>query len=172
MSERQTFRERIITSLFSHFPSLAERWAKSFDAVKSDEVPWTPFTKDIPECRVALVTTAGVHLESQEPFDMEDEKGDFSFREIPGDSGKDELMVTHKYYNHSGADRDINIIFPIDRLREMEASGEIGEVAPRHFGFMGHIVEGKVKGLMESSAPEVAKRLSDDGVDFVLLTPG
>lgn len=164
--------EKIITWLFSRFPAIAERWAKGFETVKVGDVPWAPFKEDISQCKVALVTTAGVHLKGQPPFDMEDIDGDFSFREIPGDVTIADLMITHKYYDHSDADKDINIVFPIERLREMAETGEIGGVAPRHYGFMGHIVKGKIDGLIREAAPEVAKRLTDDGADFVLLTPG
>ena len=170
--EKSTLRERISTYLFSRFPSLAERWAKSFEAVHAEDIPWTPFEKDISKCRVALVTTAGVHLKNQKLFDMDDENGDCTFREIPGDVGDGNLMITHKYYDHSHADKDINIVFPLDRLREMEARGEIGDVAPRHYGFMGHVLGSKIEPLIKETSPEVAKRLADDGVDFVILTPG
>lgn len=170
--EKSTLKERLITAIFSRFPFLAERWAKGFDAVSYGDTPWTPFTKDIPDCRVAIVTTAGVHLKVQEPFDMEDENGDHTCREIPGDVRDEDLTITHKYYDHTDADEDINIVFPIGRLREMAARGEIGEVAPRHFGFMGHILGDKLKTLVEETAPVVAENLKGDGVEAVLLTPG
>ena len=81
-------------------------------------------------------------------------------------------MVTHKYYDHSSADKDFNVVFPIDRLREMVSRGELGAVAPRHYGFMGHIADGKIEELMNVTAPVVARNLLGDGVDAVLLTPG
>jgi len=170
--ESKSIKERIITGLFSRFPSIAEQWAKGFKAVESSHIPWTPFTADLSKCKVALVTTAGVHMKSQEPFDMEDEEGDFSFREISGQSDVADLMITHKYYDHSDADRDINIVFPIERLKEMSKRGEIGGLSPRHYGFMGHIVGSKVELLINRTAPEIAKRLNDDGADIALLTPG
>jgi len=171
-AEKKRIEDRILTWAFSRFPALARRWAEGFDAVKGEGVPWAPFKKPLAGCRVALVTTAGVHLKSQVPFDMENGSGDATFREIPGDVDPGSLMVTHKYYDHSSADRDINVVFPIDRLRDMVARGEVGAVAPRHYGFMGHIVGDKVGELMELTAPVVAENLMGDGVDAVLLTPG
>jgi D-proline reductase (dithiol) PrdB len=171
-AEKMKFKEKLLTWFFSRFPVVAERWAESFDAVKGEGIPWTPFEKSLAECRVALVTTAGVHLKSQTPFDMDNESGDATFREIPGDIDTNDLMVTHKYYDHNSADKDINVVFPIDRLREMVTKGEVGAVAPRHYGFMGHIIDDKVRELIELTAPVVAENLLGDGVDAVLLTPG
>ncbi len=170
--EKQSFAETIITRLFSRFPSLAERWANSFEAVKSDSIPWAPFNKELSKCKVALVTTAGVHLQNQQAFDMEDEDGDYTFRGVPGDVSTKDLMITHKYYDHSHADEDVNIVFPIERLREMAASGEIGGVSPRHFGVMGHILGDKIKSLVHNSAPLIASKIKEDDADIALLTPG
>lgn len=170
--EDLTMKDKIITTLFSRFPFLAERWAESFEAIKSEEIPWTPFKKELSQCKVALVTTAGVHLTGQPAFDMVDEEGDYSFREVPSDVKIDDIMITHKYYDHSDADRDINIVFPIERLMELSDLGEIKSVASRHFGVMGHIVGSKLRQLIEKTAPHIASSLKEDGVDIALLTPG
>ena len=167
-----TLKDKIITKLFSRFPSLAERWAEGFDAVTSVDIPWTPFTRELSDCSVALVTTAGVHLTSQPVFDLQNEEGDYTFREIPFDVEIDDIMITHKYYDHSDADKDINIVFPLERLRELQNSGEIKSVAPRHFGLMGHITGSRLRHLIEKTAPDIAGRLKEDGVDIALLTPG
>ncbi len=165
-------KEKMITTLFSRFPSLAERWAEGFDAVSSVDIPWTPFKKEVSDCMVALVTTAGVHLKGQTVFNLDDEEGDYSFREIPSDVETNDIMITHKYYDHSDADKDINVVFPIERLRELSELGEIKSVAPRHFGLMGHIAGSKLKHLIDKTGPEIANRLKEDGVDIALLTPG
>lgn len=172
MAERQALGERLITKIFSRFPAVSEMWAKKFKAHKVEGIPWVPFVKELSKCKVAIVTTAGVHLKSQKPFDMEDKEGDPTFREVPGDAPREEFTITHKYYDHADADRDINIIFPIDRLSEMKEKGEIGEVAGLHYSFMGHILGRHLKTLVEETAIEVARRLKSAGVDAVLLTPG
>jgi D-proline reductase (dithiol) PrdB len=83
----------------------------------------------------------------------------------------DDLMITHNYYDHQDADQDINVVFPIKRLKEFEAEGMIGQVAPRHFSFMGHILGHHIESLVNRTGPEVAKMLKADGVDAVFLTP-
>jgi D-proline reductase (dithiol) PrdB len=133
--------------------------------------PWTQFDSDISKCRLALVTTSGVHLKSQTPFDMKDPAGDPTFREIPADTLPADLIITHNYYDHADADKDVNIVFPIERVHELKRSGEIGAVNHRHFSFMGHIMHHHIKTLLKETAPCVAKALKSDNVDAVILTP-
>ncbi len=167
----RTYKDRILAKFFTQFPGLVERWAKSQDFVVKSGSPWAPLSKDLKECRVALVTTAGVHLRSQAPHDMEDNRGDPTFREIPSWVQPEDLMITHNYYDHRDADQDINVVFPMQRLRELEAEGIIGGIAPRHFSFMGHIIAPHIDTLTNSTGPEVARMLKEDGVDAVFLTP-
>ncbi|NIO19364.1 MAG: hypothetical protein GTN76_01110, partial [Candidatus Aenigmarchaeota archaeon] len=163
----KTWKDRMFAKLFTRFPTLLDRWAKSHDFVNNVDIPWTPLLKDTRDSRIALVTTAGVHLRSQPPFDMEDKEGDPIFREIPAGAQIDDLMITHNYYDHRDADQDINVVFPIKRLEELEREGVIGQVAPRHFSFMGHIVGRYIETLVSRTGPEVAKRLKADSVDAV-----
>jgi D-proline reductase (dithiol) PrdB len=117
------------------------------------------------------VTTGGVHLKSQKPFDMKDPSGDPTFREIPADARPADLTITHNYYDHADADKDINVVFPIERVQELKQSNEIGDVNYRHFSFMGHIMHHHIKTLMKETAPSVAAALKSDEVDIVILTP-
>jgi len=119
-----------------------------------------------------LVTTAGVHQKDQPPFDMKDPNGDPTVRKIDGTHDLGNLTITHDYYDHSDADRDMNIVFPLDRLREIQAEGTLGALAPTHYGFMGHIDGPHIVRLIHESAPEVIRTLKQEGVDVVLLTPG
>jgi D-proline reductase (dithiol) PrdB len=162
---------RLFVQLYRRVPGLASRWARRHRLVEGREIPWAPIRKPVAESMIALVTTAGVHLKSQEPFDMEDQHGDPSFRDIPADTPRADLMITHKYYDHSLADRDINVVLPLDRMRELAAERRIGGIAPRAYGFMGHIDGPHVTTLIERTAPEVARRLKTDGVDAAVLTP-
>jgi D-proline reductase (dithiol) PrdB len=102
---------------------------------------------------------------------MKDPAGDPTFREIPADISHENLAITHNYYDHSDADKDINIVFPIERVLELKKFGDIGDVNRRHFSFMGHITNHHVHTLMRTTAPQVASALKADGVDIVILTP-
>ena len=81
-------------------------------------------------------------------------------------------MITHDYYDHTDAEKDLNIVFPIERLREFASEGIISKAADTHYSFMGHIMGPHIYTLMEVNAPEVAARLKKQKVDYVLLTPG
>ncbi|MBI5902628.1 MAG: hypothetical protein HZB84_03970 [Deltaproteobacteria bacterium] len=166
-------KNRILAKLLTRFPKLLDRIVASTPAAGVEGgVPWTPVKKRLKDSTVALVTTAGVQLKGQPLFDMMDKDGDPTWRELPSDTPKEAYTITHDYYDHTDADRDINIVFPIDRLREMRDAGLIGGLARTNYGFMGHIDGPHMETLVKKTAPEVARRLRDDGVDVALLTPG
>ena len=131
----------------------------------------TPLQKPLSACKVTLITTAGLSLPDQTPFDLSIRNGDSSFREIPSDISPQLLEMNQRSwsFDQTGILRDRNLALPLDRLREMQERGEIGALAPHCYSFMGSIV-GPAK-LMKESAPEVARRLKADAVDIVLLTP-
>src|SRR5437879_5776196 len=83
-------------------------------------IPYTPRSRELADSVIALVSTAGVHLREQEPYNVD---GDNTWRLLPGDVSANRLMVTHSHYNHQDANQDINCVFPIDRLRELAAEG-------------------------------------------------
>lgn len=165
-------KNRMIAKLATRFPLLSKRLVASYSPWESDEIPWAPLRKPLAQCTLSLVTTAGVHPRDQTPFDMRGREGDPSFRVIDGELALSDLMVTHDYYDHTDADRDMNIVFPLERLREFAREGMIGRPAPHHYGFMGHITGPHIMTLITRSAPEIVRRLKKDAVDAVLLTPG
>ena len=169
-------KNQILAKLFTRFPSLLKRvygkGAYDPEGLDLDVIPWTPIGKAVDKSRVAIVTTAGVHLKDQTPFDMKDPLGDPTFREIPDAAPLDDIRITHDYYDHTDAEKDINIVFPVERLREAVAAGEAGSVAPLHFSFMGHIDGEYVETLYNETAPAVAAKLKENGTDIALFTPG
>ena len=126
-----------------------------------------PATKPLKDAVVALATAAGVHLKSDKRFNL---AGDFTFREIPGNVHGDELMVSHGGYDNGDVNKDINCMFPIERLQELAKEGYIKAVAPFHYGFMGG--GGDQAKFTNETGPEIAQKLKDEGVDYVLMTAG
>ena len=161
----------VLVQIYKHLPWLRSRWARRRRFVEGRDIPWARLTKPLAESVVALVTTAGVHLKSQEPFNMDDPDGDPNFRAIPTDAPRSNLTITHKYYDHSSADRDINVVLPFDRMREFVAEKRIGGIGPFVYGFMGHIHGRHLRTLIEVSGPEVARQIKRDGAEAVILTP-
>lgn len=144
---------------------------KTYPWRRIDPIPPAPLRKPLTECRIALVTTAGLVPPGEAPFDGGVKGGDFSYRVIRGDADVRTLAEHHRSdsFDHAGILEDANLAFPLDRLSELAARGEIGEVAPRHLSFMGSITApGR---LIARTAPEAADLLVEDGVDVALLVP-
>ena len=127
---------------------------------------WTAPVKALSEMRVALVTTAGLHFRDEEAFEF----ADATFRPIPADRDANELVMSHSSVNfdRSGFADDVNLVLPIDRLRELAAAGTIGSAATVHYSFMGAGLE---PDRYEATAGQVAGLLKRDQVDAVFLTP-
>ena|SRR5436190_23682039 len=136
-----------------------------------DPVPFAPLRKPLGECRVALVSSAGMVLPNQRPFDERLRGGDWSWREIPAETAVESLRDTHRSasFDHAGMRADPNLAFPLDRLREVAAEGAIGAVAPRHASIMGSLTApGR---LVARTAPDIADVFAEDQVDVALLVP-
>ncbi|HEY7163842.1 MAG TPA: glycine/sarcosine/betaine reductase selenoprotein B family protein [Candidatus Binatia bacterium] len=134
-------------------------------------VPFTPFDRELSKATVALVTSAGVHRKDQPGFNIADDLGDLTFRIIKGDVNASDLMVTHHHYDHGDADADVNVVFPIEPLRELAAEGFIGAVAGEHIGYMGFTM--RLKDMYEQTAPEIASEIDKKSrADIVVLTGG
>lgn len=128
---------------------------------------WTEVIKPLNEMTIAIVTAAGVHLKSQDRFNF---SGDTSYRVIPGEEKTDNMMVSHGGYDNSDVNKDINSMFPIDRLRELKEEGYIRDIALSHIGFMGG--GGDVDVFKEKIGPEIANILKEENVDGVVITGG
>ena len=136
--------------------------------VNTEPPPFSRLTKPLSRCRVALISSGGVYHQDQEPFDVEG-KGDQTFREIPKDVDVRDLRVIHKGYNTTDTERDVNCVFPIERFRELEAAGVIGELASPTYTFMGRVFSRKA--LQKEMAPALAEKLVAAGVDIFYLVP-
>lgn len=165
-------KNKVVAKIITRFPTLGKRLVDSYTPWESEDIPWTPVTKPLHQSRVALITTAGVHHKAQTPFDMQDPDGDPTYREISAGTSLSDLMITHDYYDHADADKDMNIVFPLDRLNEFQQEKMIGRVADLHYSFMGHIDGPHISTLITQSAPEIARKLKAGGTDIALLTPG
>ncbi|HET7214616.1 MAG TPA: glycine/sarcosine/betaine reductase selenoprotein B family protein [Terriglobia bacterium] len=137
-------------------------------------VDWSPgarLAKPLAQSKIALISSAGVHLGGQLPFDLAFRGGDCSFRELPNTLDVRQLKISHRSsdFDQTGARKDANLVFPIDRFRELDQREEIAGLNYRHFSFMGSIsAPGK---LISDSAPRVAEMLREDSVDAVFLVP-
>lgn len=130
-----------------------------------DTTAWvTP--KPLAECTVAIVTSAALHRTSDDRFSA----GETEYRLLPADAR--DLVLGHwsPNFDRTGVAIDLNVVYPIDRLEELAASGTIGAVAPRHASFAGNQPD-DVATIRLDSGPRAAAELKADGVDVVILTP-
>jgi D-proline reductase (dithiol) PrdB len=132
-----------------------------------DDSPWTPFEKPLDQTCIALVSSGGIFREDQKPFDPW-AVNDLSFREIPVDTPLDKLKLSHNYFDHRDALRDLNCVFPIHRLNEFEKTGFIGRLAQTAITLgMGRLY--KRTALQNETVPKIVEQLKKQGTDAVLL---
>ena len=129
--------------------------------------PFTPLARPLSACRVAIVTTAGLHRRGDRPFGP----GDQSYRVIPSETPSADIVQSHTSigFDRTALMRDINVSFPVDRLRELVRRDEVGGLAPASYSFMGALRD--LGRLQTETGPEVARKLRADGTDVVLITP-
>ncbi len=120
---------------------------------------------------MCLITTGGLHLRTDQPFDIEDLEGDPTYRVIPANARAEELTITHNYYDHHDADRDFNILLPLHRVRELVEARHLGGLTHKHYSFMGHIDGRHVLDLQHKVLLQLLEDLSSEEPDFVFLTP-
>jgi len=140
----------------------------SFEYTVFNDTPVTLLSKPLNECKMALITTGGLHLKTDTPFDTKHKEGDCSYRILPGDMEHKDIMVTHESYDHKFINEDMNCVFPVDRMREYVKEGKIKSLSEEHYSFMGHIY---VTGPLLENSVEVGVRLKKLGIDIAFLTP-
>jgi D-proline reductase (dithiol) PrdB len=115
--------------------------------------------------RVAIVSTAGLHRRDDRPFTF----GSGDYRIIPGDIATNDLIMSHisTNFDRTGFQQDWNVVFPLDRLRELADHGIIGSVADFHYSYMGATDPQQ----MEPTARDLAGLLKKDRVNAILLLP-
>lgn len=154
---------------------MTKRLVKSWINLESPrETPWTPLSKPLSNCTVALVSSGGIALKSDRPFDQEGERqnpwwGDPSYRVIPRTAKTEDIRVYHQHIDPGLAEEDVNCLLPIERLNELVDMGRVGRSAPSHYSFMGYILDPQE--LLEKSIPAIAENLRAEEVDVVALAP-
>ena len=160
---------------FRYLRGVTKRMVRTW--IKMEEprpIPWTPLTKPLSECKVAMISSGGIARKDDLPFDQEGERqnpwwGDPSFRVLPAQSTERDLAFYHLHVDFSFAKQDINAILPFQRLSELAQTGEIGQAAEFHYSVMGYLLEPEK--MLEESVPKIIDHLRNEAVDVVLLVP-
>jgi D-proline reductase (dithiol) PrdB len=133
--------------------------------VNRDTPPWTPLSKPIAQAKLAVMTSGGILYGDQPRFHREDA----TYRIIPKNATQDELSVWHFGYRTADAEADHNCVFPLARLRELEAEGVIGELADPAYSFMGGVYSARK--IRDELAPRIADELKRAHVEAFYLVP-
>jgi len=128
-------------------------------------IPYTPLRRDLKDCRIALVSTSGAYVEGMQPFS----DNDLSFRLIPTDTDTKKIHFVPGHFDTSKGAEDANIMFPLDRLRDLVACGEVRTLAEHHIS-MGLTTE--LRRLKETVSWEIAEVVMKMRPDVVVLTGG
>lgn len=128
---------------------------------------WTPMKKALKDCKVGIASACGVHLKTQTPYKL---AGDRTWRKVPSNVQPDELMITHGGYDHTDVNRDINSMWPYQRLQELVKEGYIKDFCEYNAGFMGG--GGDIETFKNEIGPQVAEMFKEQGADLVIMTAG
>jgi D-proline reductase (dithiol) PrdB len=145
------------------------------DEPRHPEIPWAAVRKPLSECRVALLSTAGLSMKDDKPFDMDFErqhptKGDSSWRRLRADATATDIEANHLHIDTGFIERDLNVALPLGPLHELATEGVIGSVADSHYSIMGFQGNDSSR-LVEQSAPAIAAAMKSEEVDLALLAP-
>ncbi len=146
------------------------------------DAPFAPMHKPLSEATVALFTSGAISRDDQPPFypasmtyeeAMRNDRTAIervaSLREIPVDTPEERLRAGHIAYDIRATQKDINVMFPLTRFRELAAQGVIGAVAEKNYSFQGLT---NIPRLRDETVVQWAQMLKDAQVDAVFLTPG
>jgi D-proline reductase (dithiol) PrdB len=161
---------------FRFLPPSLKAWVRTFIPEEDYRgfIPWTPMSKPLSQSTLALVTSAGISLKTDPPFDMEREKreptwGDRSFREIPRGTTEKDIEVNHLHINTTYIKQDINVILPLARMAEFEQEKIIGRLSPTAYSFYGF--QWQNSDFLKEAIEPISKKMKLEGVEAVLLTP-
>jgi D-proline reductase (dithiol) PrdB len=139
------------------------------------EMPWTPLSRPLADSTVALISSAGLALKTDRPFDQEGERrnpwwGDPSYRILPRTATAEDVALYHLHIHPRVVAQDLNTLLPLQRLLELEAGRDIGRSAAHHYSFMGYSLQPQV--LLDESTPAMIEHMKQEGVNVVVLIPG
>jgi D-proline reductase (dithiol) PrdB len=120
------------------------------------------------QARLALISSAGLSQADQPPMDADNIEGDYSIRLLDIEREPSELTIHHSHFDDA-AEADINVVYPIDRLRDLVATGLIGGLANPAVSFMGYF--SNVFRVRDEVAPRVVDAVKASGADAALLVP-
>lgn len=164
-------REGLVLPKLRDLKLASRRFIERYPFPLLSEPPLVVPKKALGEARLLLVTTAGLHVKTDQGFSDDFNASDCSYRAIPKWARMENLSISHTSadFDRSGITCDLNVVFPVDRIEEMVGSGELGSIADYHYSFMGSLP--RTGRLRKETAPAMAELSLAEGVDIAILTP-
>ena len=164
-----------VVDSYRFISGMSKRLIRSWIKLESPrEIPWTPLSRPLSDSTVALISTGGIALKTDRPFDQEGERknpwwGDPSYRIIPRGTRTEDIRVYHLHIDPRLAEQDVNCLLPLERLEELAELRKVGRAAPSHYSIMGYILDPRE--LLQKSVPAIIEHLRAEAVDVVVLVP-
>src|SRR5579864_7072860 len=125
-----------------------------------------PLRKPIAESTVGIFNSCGAQM----PEDPElGETEDISFRLVDRDTPLSKLVIAHQTKVRKWAVEDLNVAFPLDRMKELAAVGMIKRLAHTAVSMVGSIQ--RFTELVEQTVPAIKQIYDAQGVDLVFVFP-
>jgi D-proline reductase (dithiol) PrdB len=139
------------------------------------EPAYTPMSRPASDATIGLLSSAGIHLRTDPPFDLERERreptwGDPTLRVISAGVQQTDIDAGHLHIRTDDILADLNIALPIHRLDELAATGVIGRSAHEHYSVMGFQEDGAEVWRTETG-PDIAARCHAADIDALILAP-
>lgn len=133
--------------------------------VRNRRAPFTPARRALPMLNLALISSAGAHIDGTPEFS----ESDATFKEIPVDVQGEDLRYSARGYDPAAVQQDMNAEIPIERLREFENNGIIGQLNPVFWSFSGFIPD--AARIADELVPVLLERINRYEVQAALLVP-
>lgn len=169
LDDRQAWFAEYQDNWLAHYQETGETNWKIYNRPRNSEAPAGPGVT-LSQSRLVLITTAGGYLrDEQEPYDAENDLGDYTMRTFPSSTAFDALAFAHTHYDHRFVDEDPQVLVPLRHLEDMVAEGVIGELAPSVISCMGY--QPNVLRVLDELIPLVIGQAKKEEVDAALLVP-
>ena len=166
---KPAYEKWVAESLPDYQAGKMEEIVKKYPFIVPEAIPWTPYRGQPSDQTFAVVTSGGFYLKDRQPsFDTVSIHGDTSFRKIPKAARQQDFGIAHAHYDHSLAEQDFNIVFPLQRFIELEKDRIIGKLAETNYSFS---YVNDVVSLITQTVPEFIACIKEANVDALFLVP-
>lgn len=163
------WRETFQSGWLAHFQETGETNWKLYERPRNKKVP-SGDGIDLSQSRLILISSAGAYLKDrQEPFDAENDLGDYSLRLFPTETAFSQLAYAHTHYDHAAVNADPQVLLPLRHLEDLVSEGMIGELADSVISYSGY--QPDAERTLTETIPQILDVVDKEGAHAALLVP-